>query len=247
MLKLFVRILSKIWVALFILNFIITLLLLFPFFYILLQRKPWFRLAMKLKRVWAHFIIFDLGIFYSIKREAKLDKKQAYVFCPNHTSYLDVVLSYIAITNYFHYMGKYELGKAPLFGIFFKEMDIAVNRSSVRDAHKAFLRAGVDIEEGTSIALFPEGTISPHVPELLKFKNGPFKLAIEKQVPIVPITFKNNWLILPDSKKSKNSGGPGIAKVIVHKPISTKGLTEDDVDSLKQQVYDVINSELKKK
>ena len=157
----------------------------------------------------------------------------AYVFCPNHTSYLDIMLIYIAIPVYFHTMGKAELRRVPLFRHFFDRMNIPVNRKSRKDSHRAFLRAASDIEKKISITLFPEGTIHHTGPVMGRFKNGPFKLAVEKQVPIVPITFMNNWLLLPDDFY-RRIGHPGIARIILHDPIPTIGMTEDDIDVLKE-------------
>lgn len=234
--------LKKIWRFLFFLNFGLTLLFFYPLFFILLQNKKWFPLVMKLKRLWAKFILFNVGLSYEVEYEKKLDKSATYVFCPNHTSYLDVILTYLAIPNYFHYLAKIELAQTPLFGIFFKRnMDIAFDRSSIKASHKAFLKAGADLDNNISIALFPEGTISNSAPVLARFKNGPFKLAIEKQVPIVPITFLNNWKLLPDDL-SNGPGHPGKAKVVVHAAIPTSGLTEKDLESLKDKAFQVINN-----
>src|SRR6185295_8397785 len=122
---------------------------------------------------------------------------------------------------------------------FFERMNIPVNRKSVLDSHRAFMRAGEDIDKGISVTLFPEGTIH-HGPGVGRFKNGPFRLAIEKQIPIVPITFLNNWKLLPDEYPEK-LGRPGIARIIMHEPIETKGMTEDDLESLKKQVYEIIS------
>ncbi len=185
-------------------------------------------------------------VFYSVERQSVLDNKQAYVFCPNHTSYLDIFLIYMILPVYFHTMGKAELLKVPFFRHFFKEMNIPVNRKSKMDSHRAFNRAASDIDKGISIALFPEGTIYNNGPLLGRFKNGPFKLAIEKQIPIVPITFLNNWQLLPDSYEN-NAGHPGIARVIIHKPIPTEGMTEDDLEKLKSTVYDIIRKPLQEK
>ena len=80
-------------------------------------------------------------------------------------------------------MGKAELRKVPLFRKFFDRMNIPVNRKSVLDSHRAFMRAGSDIDKGISVALFPEGTIHHNGPVIGRFKNGPFRLAIEKQIP----------------------------------------------------------------
>jgi len=234
--------LGKIWRVLFFVNFGLTLTLLFPFFYFLLQKRSWYPAVHKLKRIWSRLIMWNVGITYKVEQEEQLDD-HTYIFCPNHTSYLDVIASYVAIPTYFHYMAKLELANAPLFGIFFRKMDIAFDRKSIKAAHKAFQRASSDIDQGISIAMFPEGTISTNAPQMLKFKNGPFKLAIEKQIPIVPITFKNNWKILPDSDNS-NEGWPGKAHIVLHKPIPTLGMTEDNIEELKAQVYGVIASEL---
>lgn len=93
---------------------------------------------------------------------------------------------YNVIPEYFLFMGKYELLRWPLFNMFFKDMNIAVNRGSHVEAAKAFRRAANALDRGTSLALFPEGTIPVFTPRLKPFKDGAFKLAIEKQVPIVP-------------------------------------------------------------
>ena len=156
------------------------------------------------------------------------------------------MLIYIAIPVYFHTMGKAELLKVPLFRRFFQRMNIPVNRKSNMDSHRAFKRAGNDIDKGISIALFPEGTIHHKAPLMGRFKNGPFRLAIEKQVPIVPISFLNNWLLLPDDFHNR-VGHPGIAHVIIHEPIPTKGLSEGDIEKLKADVYAAINKPLQEK
>ena len=190
--------------------------------------------------------MWPLLLFYRIENRSKLDKKKAYVFCPNHTSYLDILLIYIAIPVYFHTMGKAELLKVPFFRRFFMGMNIPVNRKSNKDSHRAFTRASTDVDNGISISLFPEGTIHHNGPVMGRYKNGPFRLAIEKQIPIVPITFLNNWILFPDDYP-KRLGHPGIAHVILHKPIPTKGMTQDDLERLKSEVYAVINQPLKEK
>lgn len=239
-------ILRRVWKGLFFANVFIGLTILYPAFYVLLSREAWFPLAMKLKRFWAHLILHDVGIFYSIQQEVELDKNQSYIFCPNHGSYLDIVVSYIALPNYFHFIGKAELKNVPLFNIFFRKMDIALDRKSMRDAHRVMTRAEEDIKKGASIVIFPEGTIPENAPVMGHFKNGPFKLAIDTQTPIVPVTYLNNYKILPDGKKGKIGGRPGISYVKIHAPISTKGMTKEDIETLKHKVFEAINGGFKK-
>jgi 1-acyl-sn-glycerol-3-phosphate acyltransferase len=141
------------------------------------------------------------------------------------------------------YMAKAELKKAPLFKIFFHGMDIAVNRTSRMDSHKALVKAGQEIDKGRSMVIYPEGTISNNG-KLKPFKNGPFKLAIDKQVPIVPIVNLNNWELLQNGGFFKSNGRPGIAKTVILKPIETKGMTDENLVDLRDKVYQLINDTL---
>ena len=232
------------WKTLFVLNFALGLIVLYPLFYIFLSRKKWFPLAFKLKKFWAAWILLVPGLFLKVKwKTSKENLPSSCVYCSNHVSYLDIISSYLMIPKYYTFMGKQELDKAPLFRIFFKEMNILVDRKSNVASHKAFLRAASDIDQGHGVFLFPEGTISSDG-RLRGFKNGAFRLAIEKQVPIIPIIFLNNWKMLQNGGFFKAFGKPGLCKAVVHEPISTIGMTEKDLISLRTKVYDIIQAEL---
>ena len=234
------RFLYKLYVGL---VFFLSLIVLYIPFRILLFTEDRYQKAFRLKRIWSWFLSVFMLMPVRKKFKAELPEPP-YVVCSNHSSYIDTILMYRVVPKYFLFMGKYELLKWPLFNIFFKGMNIAVNRTSHVEAHKAFVKAGERIDQGASIALFPEGTISPKAPEMIRFKNGAFKLAVEKQVPIVPVTFKNNYKLLGDPEVLLSRGRPGISNAVIHPAIDTKGLTEDDLVSLRAQVFDVINSEL---
>lgn len=238
------RILGALWRVWFFFNFALVFFILYPFFYFLVMRESLMPAAFRLKKVWARIILFTTGIRCSVQWEEKPDPQKAYIFCPNHTSYLDIVVSGLIIPNYFHFMAKAELTKIPFFRIFFRKMDIPVDRGSSVSSHKAYLRAAQDLDKGISILMYPEGTIPNHTPKLKKFKSGPFKLAIEKQVPLVPVTFLTNWKLLPDGRRMNRGGYPGVSRVVVHKAIETKGMTEADEEKLMQQVYTLITTTL---
>jgi 1-acyl-sn-glycerol-3-phosphate acyltransferase len=141
-------------------------------------------------------------------------------------------------------MAKKELNNIPVFNIFFKTIDIPVDRGNKSAAYKAIKQSEDSIDDGFSLVIFPEGTIGPNPPHLLRFKNGPFKLAIEKQTPILPVTFIDNWKHLHVDKKIY--GKPGLLRIVVHEPISTRGTTIDDLEALKEQTYSIIDNELKR-
>jgi 1-acyl-sn-glycerol-3-phosphate acyltransferase len=174
--------------------------------------------------------------------EVPLNTHQSYMIVPNHTSQLDIVTLTVKLPLFFNFMAKAELERVPLFGIWFRTIDIAVDRKNARKAALSYRKALNWIDQGNSMVIFPEGTISNQVPKLIKFKDGPFRMAIEKQIPLLPITIMGNWGLLPD--QGIFEGRPGFAYQYVHKPIETKGLTLEDIEKLKEQVFDVISNKL---
>lgn len=203
------------------------------------------RLAYGLKKVWAFLICFFAGIIPVIKYQKKYEWPKKCVVAGNHTSYLDICLSVFYMKHTALYMGKVELLKAPLFNIFFKRMDIPVDRKSRMGSHKAFTQAGEKIDQGYGMVIYPEGTIA-ETGILRPFKNGAFKLAIEKQVPIIPVANLNNWKLLQNGGFFKSLGRPGLARIVVGAPISTKGMTEENLVDLRNQVHAFIQGELDK-
>ncbi len=136
----------------------------------------------------------------------------------------------------------------PLFHIFYtSKMNITVDRASRIGAFKAFRRIAEEIKEGHPVIMFPEGTISKEAPKLTSFKSGVFVLAIQNQVPILPVTFVNNWKLLQRTGLWKGKASPGIIKVIIHKPVPTTGLTKKDTDFLQQKVRGIIDAPLKER
>src|SRR5258708_3966771 len=110
------RTLWKLW---FILNFLITLLLLYPVFLILLSREKWFGSAFLLMRFWGKELCYASGILPSVTYETEISEIPCpCVFVSNHCSYLDIILPCVFIPQYFIFVGKQELDKAPLFRIF---------------------------------------------------------------------------------------------------------------------------------
>lgn len=234
------RVLYKLWFAL---VFFLSLAILYIPFRVLLHRPDRYQRAFRLKRWWAYFLQCGSGAFVKIERRGELPAAP-YIICCNHSSYLDIIQMYNVVPHYFLFIAKYELLNWPLFNIFFKNMNITVNRSDRSSAAKAFRKAAQAIDRGTSIAMFPEGGIPPFVPRMKPFKDGAFKLAIEKQIPIVPITFRDHWRLLGEPTELFSRGRPGISRTIIHPVISTKGLTEVDLVDLRQKVFRIIEAPL---
>lgn len=233
------------WAVWFLTLFVGVFVVLYIPFRILLSRKKWYPLAHALRKVWAVCILYPSGLIPKVQFEALPDKNKTYIFCCNHFSYLDIVLTNLLLPNYFNFMAKDELGKIPVFGIFFRTIDISVNRDSHRDSHRAFTVAAKRLKEGTSILIFPEGGIKEHVPPMAPFKNGAFRLAIETQVSIIPVTLPDNWKRLPGGGV-ENGLTPGIMRMVVHREVPSIGLNVDQKEELKEKVFRIIDAEFKK-
>lgn len=245
MTNLFKIILGNIWRWWFFFIGILLFVIHYPLLVLLLNNRKSFPAAFKLMRFNARLLFLFTGVIPRVEGKQYLNKNKTYVFCINHSSYIDIVTCYVAIAQHFHMMGKAELNDIPMFNIFFKKMNIPVNRGSITESHKAYQRACSDIESNISIIIFPEATIPAEAPKLGNFKNGPFKLAIEKKVPCVAVTFCTNYKLLPDNILFRKFGGrPGICKVIIHQPIDTQNMVDADVSKLKQTVFDIIKNDL---
>lgn len=172
----------------------------------------------------------------------------SYILCANHSSYMDIPAIYCVFSKYFVFIGKKEIEKWPLFHIFYTSgMNITVDRDNPSESFDAFKRMLGEIDKGNPLAIFPEGTIPKHVPELGEFKSGAFSIAIRKQIPVLPVTFVTNWERLQRKGLFSGKTGPGYSEVVIHEPIITKGLSKKDTDELQKKVREIINKPLKER
>ena len=183
-----------------------------------------------------------MGFSTEIEGLEKIDPNKSYLFCPNHTSMLDIMIMFRLSKNPFVFVGKKELTKIPVFGYIFKKSSIIVDRSSKKSSKLAFENARNKLATGRSICIFPEGKVPEDESVVLdKFKSGAFRMAIEHKIPIVPITFY-------DCKKHFSytffSGSPGKLRVKIHDFIATESYTMEDRNELKQKTYNVIYQSL---
>ncbi|MBA4058408.1 MAG: 1-acyl-sn-glycerol-3-phosphate acyltransferase, partial [Marivirga sp.] len=161
----------------------------------------------------------------------------------NHFSYLDIPTLGLAPNNTV-FVGKTGIENIPLFGYMYGKLHITVDRSKLKSRYASLKRSLEAIDEGKSLVIFPEGgIITAKDPVMAKFKDGAFRVAIEKQIAIVPVTIPYNWIILPPDQFLLQWHP---LKVIFHEPLETTGLTLKDADMLKQRLFSVIDNELKR-
>jgi len=197
------------------------------------------------RRWWAHLSTFFAGIFFKFEFERAIDWSKTYVICAYHTSNLDsLMISILVKNNKFSFMGKDELKEGLVTGIYFRTVDLPVDRNSKMAAFRAFKTAAGKLANGTSIIMFPEGGIADDFPpKVQEFKSGAFRLAIEQKVPIIPVSSINTWQTFWDDGL-KYGSKPGICNVFVHKPIQTAHLEVRDADALRDEVKRLIEEKI---
>ena len=216
-------------------------IVLWPWFYYFSRKPSRYANMNRVRRLCAVLGSSVTGIFYKYHFEQPIDWSKTYIVCPNHTSNLDITSASLLVKNNFCFIGKEELLEGFVTRLFFQTIDIPVNRESKMSSFRAFKKAAERLADGTTIIIFPEGKIpDDYPPRLHEFKNGPFRLAIELKIPIIPVTSPDTWQVLWDTGIEKGSK-PGICNIFVHQPIETSHLTIDDADALRDKVYNIIN------
>lgn len=224
--------------------FIILFLLFFPLFLIPIYFPGQYKLVGILNRWWAWLFFPLTGFPWQVEYRLKLDPNKRYIFCPNHFSYLDIAIMGLNQHNTI-FVGKSAMEKIPLFGFMYRNLHITVDREKLSSKYSTFTRSLAALDQGKSLVIFPEGGMVTHLPPHMgRFKDGAFRAAIEKQIEIVPVTIPYNWIILPDSKYLLLHWKP--LKLIFHEPVNPAAYTLKEVDILKERVYTIIDTELKK-
>ena len=204
------------------------------------DRDKYFSQLVKLRRWIALKSASLAGIRFQIDEEVKIDWSEHYVICANHTSNLDITALMAACDIDFSFMGKEELLDNKVTSLFFKTIDIPVNRSSKISSFRAFKKAQALLESGKSVTLFPEGGIdSTFPPQLSEFKIGAFKLAMDSNVPILPIVIHDAWkLCWDDGVRYGTSSGK--CHVSVLKPITPESFL--NAEDLRDEVYAIFQN-----
>lgn len=196
-------------------------------------------------KIWHWCFYITLGIWVKNKYKARFSARRTYIFCANHTSFLDIATMAGLMKGNYAFVGKSDIIHVPLFGLMFRKMHIPVDRESKMASAKAFLQMKKSLQSGKSLIIFPEGGIlTQNPPEMVEFKEGAFRLAIETQTPIVPITLKWAWKVLPDDNTRR--AYPHFLENIIHPVIETQTLSLQNLDELKRAVFKVIQSGFEK-
>ena len=176
---------------------------------------------------WGEFGSALAGIRIKIRGESHLWEQRPAVFLFNHQSAIDVLIIAKLLRRDFTAIAKQEIATNPLVGPVFRVADtVFVDRKNHDKAVEALKPVVRTLKQGLSVAIAPEGTRS-HCDRLGAFKKGPFHIAMQAHVPVVPIVIHNATDVLP-------KGGffvhPTTVHVDVLPPVSTESWSAETMD-----------------
>jgi 1-acyl-sn-glycerol-3-phosphate acyltransferase len=200
--------------------------------------SPWID---RIARIWARVWLVALGLRPVVEGADRVDPNGSYVVVGNHQSNLDPMCHFLAFPAPLRFLAKKELYSVPLFGSAIRAAGmIRVDRDRPSMSHIND-QVNEAVERGKSIIVYGEGTRSK-TGELGSFKKGPFVIAIQTGLPIVPAAITGTNAIWPPGAKLMH---PGPIALEFGDPIPTTGLTLDDVDDLRSRVREWIANALR--
>ena len=226
--------------------FVATSLVFFPLAAILRFFTNWFdpRLAMLhlLSSVWASCYTWLSPIWsVAITGRKNCDHRKAYMMVSNHQSLLDIPVIYRIFLN-FKWVSKASLFKLPFIGWnLWLNRHIKLERTSMKSQRKMFRQCAKNIQNGSSIMIFPEGTRSRNG-ELRAFKEGAFLLALQQKIDILPIVLDGSYKALPEKGFFPNKK----QKMLVHilPPVPYETFKDMNTRQLSEHIHEIIADEL---
>lgn len=191
-------------------------------------------------RPWGRTVLTLARIRLRVVERAPLSEGPV-VFVANHQNAVDIPATVAGLPRPFLFVARHELRSWPIVGwVLEKSACIFIARDNPREALASLKRAGERIRSGESVLLFPEGGRS-YSHQMAPFMRGPFVLAIEAGVPVVPVTLAGHTGVLDENA---HLAQPGRIELVIGEPIATAGLSRGDAARLGDRVRAVIEGEL---
>ncbi len=188
-------------------------------------------------RTWARLILKTTGVRVSVAGLEHLDPRRSYVLASNHQSIYDIPIIFASVPLQLRIVAKQSLGRIPFMGwhLWHSGHLLVDRRNPGPDIVEKMRRL---VSQSHSLIVFPEGTRSVDG-TLGRFKRGSFVVALDAQLPVVPVTIVGSRSVM---QKGRLMVRPGHVRLIVHEPIPTAGLTREDVTAFADRVRTIVGS-----
>jgi 1-acyl-sn-glycerol-3-phosphate acyltransferase len=191
----------------------------------------------KCARAWASLILKTTGVRVRVSGLERLDPSRSFVFAANHQSIYDIPIVFTALPYQLRIVAKDSLGKIPFLGWHLQRTGhLLVDRT--RPGAGVIKKMARLVGARHSLIVFPEGTRSVDG-TVARFKGGPFVLALEARVPVVPISISGSRHVM---KKGRLKVCPGEVTVTVHEPIETSAVARHAVRELADRAREKVRA-----
>jgi 1-acyl-sn-glycerol-3-phosphate acyltransferase len=190
-------------------------------------------------RAWAWLILKTTGVRVRVTGLEHLDPSKSYVLAANHQSIYDIPIVFTSLPMQLRIVAKESLGKIPFMGWHLHRTGhLLVDRR--RPGPDIVAKMKRLVSEGHSLIVFPEGTRSADG-RLGPFKKGTFLVAMDAQLPVVPVSIRGSRHVM---QKGRLMVCPGEVSITVHAPIPTAGITREDARDFAERVRGIVSSDL---
>ena len=188
----------------------------------------------RILEIWSRLFLAIPPVTYEVHGAANADRGRQYVVVTNHLSNFDIPLVLLAVPGRVRFLAKRELFKIPLFGPAMAKVGVVkIDRRPGMSVHDAIFEAAADsLDRGYWLLVFAEGTRSSDG-ETAPFKKGAFRIAIDNDLPILPVVLEGTYEVNPPGSMLIY---PGKAQVSILEPVETDGLTRADVSELSNRI-----------
>lgn len=184
-------------------------------------------------------VIFLSGSKVEFKGLEKVPTDRPVLYCPNHRSLYDIIITYTKVPRPTGYVAKKETKRVPIFNIWMSFIHCQfLDRKDLRQGLKVILKCADLVKSGISICIFPEGTRNKGNDDFLPFHDGSFKIAEKSKCPIIPVAIVNSHAIFEDKCPRIRA-----SHVIVEycDPIEVDGMSREEIKGLSSRVHDAIS------
>jgi 1-acyl-sn-glycerol-3-phosphate acyltransferase len=188
-------------------------------------------------RGWARLILKTTGVRPHVSGLELMDDGRSYVLASNHQSIYDIPILFASLPLQLRIVAKASLGRFPFLGWHLQRTGhLLVDRRHPGAGIVVKMRRLVS--EAHSLIVFPEGTRSVDG-TVARFKKGTFLVAIDAQLPVVPVSISGSRHVM---RKGRLMVCPGDVRLTVHPPIPTAGVTRHQVSEFSERVRAIVRS-----
>ena len=189
------------------------------------------------RQYWAPGMLRLAGADLRVEGSPGALANQPAIYVMNHQSSLDIPAAFAVLPVDLRFIAKHTLRKVPFLGWYMSWTGMVfVDRRNSTQAVGSLGAAADRVRGGISLLAYPEGTRSRDG-RILPFKKGPFVLALQAGVPIVPIAIEGSMRCMPAHLRPFR---PGVVRMAIGAPIPTAGMPIDQRDQLVQQARDAV-------